>query len=1112
VAEFDAGSIEARLELNRDAFTAGLVEARRQADEFEAKPIKARLEVDTGDSTEKIGAVKTELDDVPKEKTTKLKADASSEQLTLWEEELKTVPKEKTTQLKAKVSAADEAELVAWKEEIKSIPSEKQVNISPSPSAVGRWKELTGVEQQSSREAEALAQGYERIGSKATGAGGEVYKLAKETENAGKSAENSGSKFDGLVGKVETLDKKFKGINAPGGGLFSFATSIQGLFPLMEPLLGLGVGLTDTFTVAASSIGIWGLFAKGAFKEFSDASTATAKAQDELTKATDKDGKARAAAQDLVTNAQDRLAAATDRSSASQQSAYVRLAKANQDLAKAQQDVQNTALDPKKHAAALEELRRAQDEVASATVAVNKAQTDPRVLSATDKLTEAQKKLAAAETDPARKKALDDLAAATAAMPPSMAKVYQEWVLLKDEFHAMSQDVAPGISSVFDAAIKVGGTILPQLRPIVDGVSGALKDVLGQVNDFMNGPVNRQFLTFLSQQGPKLIRDMGGGFVGILSNFATLAMKSQPLMQATGDLFDRVISGFGKMTTSKQFSDWVNAISKDMPKFGNVMGDLFKGLGDFLVHLEPIIPPLLDFLDKVIKALDELIRKGTLDAIVRLATTILDVLGPVLPSLADFLNSAIPLIADVLVPVLEALKPILPEIAPIILSIWAVSKVLGPLQEILKIMQTIKALGALSGIGISGGTLPGEKGKPGREPGAVEKGAAGVGVIGLGAFGGYEAAGPLQQATGEEGPGTQRGVARGLTRGGTATLGAAAGMAVTGVGAIPAAFVAAAGAAQIAAGEIVAHWSGVRKFFQTLGSDIKSSFNQAWHDSSVFMSRMWKDITTFAGRIYRDVVGWFKRMWDDVKQSFNQAWHDTSVFMGRIWHDVTGFVVRIFNDVVGWFKRMWDDVKQSFNQAWHDVVVFAERIWRDVTGFASRLWHDFTGWIKRTVDDSVQFFKDLPGKIVAAFGDAIHWLEQAGKDIINGLKNGVQWGWDNVLKPAWNGIIDAIPGHFADGLKAHSPSEVFRDLGQTIPAGIALGITQGWDDVQAALRQSLPTPQVAGAAMAGGGTHSTVNITINNPVGETTDASLHRTMQKIRFHGLTPPELWAGAK
>jgi hypothetical protein len=56
-------------------------------------------------------------------------------------------------------------------------------------------------------------------------------------------------------------------------------------------------------------------------------------------------------------------------------------------------------------------------------------------------------------------------------------------------------------------------------------------------------------------------------------------------------------------------------------------------------------------------------------------------------------------------------------------------------------------------------------------------------------------------------------------------------------------------------------------------------------------------------------------------------------------------------------------------------------------------------------------------------------------------------------------------------------------------------------------------PQISGtigtgASGGGGGGGGDVHVTINNPVGETTDSSLHRTMSKLRFHGLLPVEAW----
>jgi len=63
-AQFNAGSIESQLDLNRDPFTEGLRLAKQQAREFADERIVATADVDTGDAAVKLTELNEHLDEL----------------------------------------------------------------------------------------------------------------------------------------------------------------------------------------------------------------------------------------------------------------------------------------------------------------------------------------------------------------------------------------------------------------------------------------------------------------------------------------------------------------------------------------------------------------------------------------------------------------------------------------------------------------------------------------------------------------------------------------------------------------------------------------------------------------------------------------------------------------------------------------------------------------------------------------------------------------------------------------------------------------------------------------------------------------------------------------
>lgn len=212
---------------------------------------------------------------------------------------------------------------------------------------------------------------------------------------------------------------------------------------------------------------------------------------------------------------------------------------------------------------------------------------------------------------------------------------------------------------------------------------------------------------------------------------------------------------------------------------------------------------------------------------------------------------------------------------------------------------------------------------------------------------------------------------------------------------------------------------------------------------------------------------------------------------------LVGIPGRMFDGLVGILTGAFDTLTTNapiLLQFFIDLpgkVVDALVDWnKKLSDKASQVWKDFRKFFDDHIDDVLNFFRDLPQKIVDAIGDIFTFMKRVGKDIINGIREGIHesfpdfsisvggiytavtsffsgaidWlknagynimvGLSNgilsglgILKDVWNSIIDYLPGTFADGLKIKSPSRLFQGYGQSIMQGLSLGIEDEKDSV-----------------------------------------------------------------
>ena len=91
------------------------------------------------------------------------------------------------------------------------------------------------------------------------------------------------------------------------------------------------------------------------------------------------------------------------------------------------------------------------------------------------------------------------------------------------------------------------------------------------------------------------------------------------------------------------------------------------------------------------------------------------------------------------------------------------------------------------------------------------------------------------------------------------------------------------------------------------------------------------------------------------------------------------------------------------------------------------LWTAITNWIGETAHN-----------ILGAVADI-------GKNIVQGIWNGISGAWNNFISWLGNQISNTLPGFVKDWLGIHSPSQVFMDIGANIVAGLQGGIDENKD-------------------------------------------------------------------
>jgi hypothetical protein len=173
--------------------------------------------------------------------------------------------------------------------------------------------------------------------------------------------------------------------------------------------------------------------------------------------------------------------------------------------------------------------------------------------------------------------------------------------------------------------------------------------------------------------------------------------------------------------------------------------------------------------------------------------------------------------------------------------------------------------------------------------------------------------------------------------------------------------------------------------------------------------------------------------------NWSLAWDGIKKIFSGLWDAIKGIVQVAWNvGVLGLLKKGVIGIKAIFT-ALPGVLKSLGKLALDGLKTGAEL-----GWRA-----GLTFIQSIPGLIVKGLGKLGELLLSAGRDIVNGLVNGIKgaahWVADEAAK-----LANLIPGPIRKILGIASPSKVMIEIGRFVGEGLMKGLTGSADQVQSA--------------------------------------------------------------
>lgn len=189
------------------------------------------------------------------------------------------------------------------------------------------------------------------------------------------------------------------------------------------------------------------------------------------------------------------------------------------------------------------------------------------------------------------------------------------------------------------------------------------------------------------------------------------------------------------------------------------------------------------------------------------------------------------------------------------------------------------------------------------------------------------------------------------------------------------------------------------------------------------------------------VSSFLNGVWNDIKSLFDAGirfvtthWRDFAVGLATV-------IAGPLGGLVAYVATHWAQIKTDAVTVWNAIVSFVSTVWHDIENAVSGGLNLVTGSVSKGLNTVLGFFRRLPGEIVSALGDIGHLLYDAGKQLVQGLLDGMN-SMLGAISHASSGLVSVVKNVFEN--LWHSPPDAYgRWIGGLLTQGIVAGLHGG---------------------------------------------------------------------
>lgn len=244
-------------------------------------------------------------------------------------------------------------------------------------------------------------------------------------------------------------------------------------------------------------------------------------------------------------------------------------------------------------------------------------------------------------------------------------------------------------------------------------------------------------------------------------------------------------------------------------------------------------------------------------------------------------------------------------------------------------------------------------------------------------------------------------------------------------------------------------------------------------------------ITGFA-QLYEDISGFVTGVVQFFTVDMPNAINTLVQWFAQLPGNIAAFLSTVITSVVAWVANMAANAVNAGSQFISGIAGFLSALPGNVASWLAGVISTVIGWVSQFASNATSAATQFASNLINGLASIPSQMASIGSNIIQGLVNGVTGAADKLIGAVKGAVGDAIEGA-KNLLGIHSPSRVFREIGQYTMQGAALGVDDDADllskSTDNAMRGMISTAQdiaVPGVGNVAGGESAVISWLAEN--------------------------------